>query len=272
MRLRLAPVLLGLLMAFDSASAEWVQGKGEWVFGPNISENEACELALRKARKEAIRKVTGERLSSEELLICKEHKDAADCDLNRLTWSTMDGVIQDIRNKERNVVRASSKFPKCTISLEADVKGPSGEGPDPGFDMTVRLNSTTFRHGEPLVISVEPTQPMFISVFQWLPYENSDRQVRSIFPNEYDTVNRFQGAGTIPTKYGGSKYSMWIGFPEGLDGKKKLADEYLMVIGTRNPLTFRQTYSFDELKGRLLEIPRRDRREVRKLYNVVRPN
>ncbi len=257
-------------MVFGSASAEWVEGKGEWIFGPDLSENEACELALQKARKDAIRKVTGERLSSEEQLICKEHKDAADCDLNRLTWSTMDGVIQEIRNNKRKVVRKPG-FPKCTISLEADVEGPSGEGPDPGFDMTVRLNRTTFRHGEPLVISVEPTQPMFISVFQWLPYEKSERQVWRIFPNEYDKANRFLGPENIPTRKGSAKYSMWIGFPEGMDGKKKLADEYLMVIGTRKPITFKQTYSFDELKGRLLEIPRQDRREVRKLYNVVRP-
>ena len=64
---------------------------------------------------------------------------------------------------------------------------------------------------------------------------------------------------------------MWSGLPKGQNGKKTLADEYLMVTGPRKPVTFRQPYSFDELKGRLLEIPRQDRREVRKLYNVVRP-
>ena len=121
--------------------------------------------------------------------------------------------------------------------------------------MTVRLNRKTFRHGESLEVSIAPTQPMYVSVFQWLPYEKSPKQVSRIFPNPFDRENLFQTAGTVPTEKGRRAYEMAIGFPEALMAKKNLVDEYLMIVATRTPIKFRKIYALDEFKTRLLENP-----------------
>ena len=253
-----------------NALAEWMHGQGEYNFSPDLSENEACQRAERRAKETALKSITGEKLSSEDLLVCSEMKDNAECSLNRFTWSTIDGVIKGIRNNKTETVPSISGYRKCRVTLEVDVGVGSGK-PDPSFDMTVRLNQRTFRDGEPLEISINPTQPMHVTVFQWLPYMKADRQVARIFPHQYDERNLFQGQGTIPTKDGRRRYDMRVVFPDDLKHKKDLIDEYLMVVGTRKPVKFRETYTLEEYNARLLEIPLQDRRVIRKAYNVVRP-
>ncbi|MBW7996805.1 MAG: DUF4384 domain-containing protein [Candidatus Glassbacteria bacterium] len=262
-------VVMATLVSVD-AYAEWVQGRGEWLFGPDTTENEACEYAEQKARKDAIRKVTGEHLSTEDMMVCSDRGDEASCKLNQMTWSTIDGAILDIRSSNRQTVQALDGYNKCVITLEADVGVAAGR-PDPGFDMTVELNERTFRSGEPLVITIEPTRPMYISVFQWLPYEEADHQVQRIFPNSFDRNSRFTKRGTIPTKGENTGYDLKVTFPEANKVKGNLVDEYLMVVGTRKAFVFRETYTLEEFNARLLEIPRQDRRDVRRAYYVVRP-
>ena len=263
-------MLAFVLFSQNTASAEWVEGRGERMFGPDISVNEACEYARQRAQKDAIRKVAGETLRGEDLMVCQEQKDDASCILNRLTWSTTDGVIRGIRNSQQKISRPSSGVPTCVITLEADVVVAEGNS-DPGFDMTVKLNQRTFRNQEALKITVTPTQPMYLTVFQWLPYEKSERQVTRIYPNDFDPVTLFKGEVTIPTKENQSKYSMLVGFPKGVKKQKKLVDEYLMLVGTRKPRTFRKSYNYEGFNRRLLEIPLSERRVISRSYNIVRP-
>ena len=271
--IRLPPSMLplvaaGLLFSSPSAAA-WSAGLGEWIFGPDMSEREACLRAERKAKEAALRKVTGETMSSEDLMVCREQGDDAECRMNRITWSMIDGNIRDVRNvrKERRPGPQGSLM--CRVSLEVNVDVGQGR-PDPNFDMAVRLNRRTLRHGDPMQIEVVPTQPMYVSVFQWLPYESAERQVVRIFPNPYDRKNHFQGRATVPTASGRQAYDLYVGFPEDLADAKTVVDEYLMVIGTKDQVRFRESYSLNEFTARLLEIPRQDWRRVRKAYNVVR--
>lgn len=267
---RFASVLVFVLFGTNTAFAEWVDGRGERIFGPDISENEACDYANQRAQKDAIRKVTGEKLTGEDLMVCQEQKDDASCTLNRLTWSTTDGVIGGIRNKHRQIAKTSTGHQTCVVTLEANVGVAEGK-PDPGFNMTVKLNQRTFLNNQTLKISVTPTQPMYLTVFQWLPYEKAERQVTRIFPNEFDPGTLFKGKGTIPTKANQSKYDLLVGFPNGLKKQKKLVDEYLMLVGTRKPVTFRKSFSYEEFNKTLLEIPLSERRNISKAYNIVRP-
>jgi len=262
-------VTVAALFAVD-ADADWIHAEDEYNFGPEMSESEACQKAERRAKEKALKTVTGEKISSEDNLVCSEMKDAAECSLNRFTWSTIDGLIKGTRNKRVETVAGISGYNKCRVSLEVDVGVAEGD-PDPGFDLRVGLNRPTFRDGEPLRISLSPSQPMYISVFQYLPYMKAERQVTRIFPNPYDKEQLFQVKGTIPTDEGGQQYDMTVGFPEGLKSRKDLIDEYLMILGTRKPITFRGLYSLEEFNARLLEIPRQNRRIVRRAYNVVRP-
>jgi len=52
------------VLGAQDLSAEWVVGKGEFLFGPNTTENTACEKAEKKAKQNAIRAVSGERVKT----------------------------------------------------------------------------------------------------------------------------------------------------------------------------------------------------------------
>ncbi len=266
----LLPLILAVMLFPLQARSEWISSQGTYLFGPEMSENDACQKAERRAKEKALKEVTGEKISSEDNMVCSEMKDNAECSLNRFTWSTIDGLIRKTRNKEVNIVSSVGGYKECRVSMDVDVGVGTG-APDPGFDISVRLNRSTFRDGESLRISLSPTQPMYVSIFQYLPYDKAERQVTRIFPNIFDEASLFDKPGTVPTPEGSRKYDMRIGFPKGLNQARDLVDEYLMVVGTRNSITFRDTYSLEEFNSILLEIPLRDRRIERKAYNVVRP-
>lgn len=257
------------LNAAAPAAADWVATAGERLFGPELSEKEACRIAERKAKDQALKTVTGERLSSEDLMVCKEKDGSASCDLNQFTWSVIDGEIKGVRNRKIRTEVGVGGYRKCIVEMEVDVGTPKGN-PDPGFDMGVALNATVFRDGDVLRVSVEPNAPMYVHVFQWLPYDESARQVSRIFPNALDTDNLFKQASSVPTPKGGALYDLEVRFPDGVPDDRRLVDEYLMVVGTRDPVSFRDTYTLEEFNARLLEIPRPDSRRVKRAYAVVR--
>jgi len=63
---------------------------------------------------------------------------------------------------------------------------------------------------------------------------------------------------------------MKVAFPDGQPSDRKVIDEYLVVVATREPVDFLTGYAFDDFHARLLELSRSDSRIVRRSYNVVR--
>jgi hypothetical protein len=261
--------LFVLVMPSMDANAEWVASEDTYSFGPEMSEAEACKKAERRAKEKALKSVSGEQISSEDNMVCSEMRDVADCSLNRFTWSIIDGLIKNTRNKKEFTGPGIGKYKQCKVSLEVDIGVAEGKA-DPSFDLRVELNRRTFRNGETLEIKLQPTQAMNINVFQYLPYMDPEKQVTRIFPNAFDKKQLFKKPGTVPTREGRQQYGLMVGFPEDVKKSKKLVDEYLMVLGTKKPFKFREEYSLQDFNARLLEIPRQDRRIVRRAYNVVR--
>ena len=59
-------LIIFLFLTF-TASAEEVITEGSYMYTGNISENEACSLAKERAKLKALEKVTGQKISSEEM-------------------------------------------------------------------------------------------------------------------------------------------------------------------------------------------------------------
>ena len=263
----LLTVLFLLLFNSEKASAEWARGVGEYAYGPDIAENIACQNAEKRAIRNAIQAVAGERIKDEDLLICQEQHDTANCKLNKMTLSITDGVVRGIKEKTRQIFIDKDGLKRCTITLYADIIVALGE-PDPSFDLAISLNQRTFREGDALTISVDVTKPMFINVLQWLPYEEKRPQVSRLFPNDFDPEKRFENQGQIPTA--GRNYTLQVQFPKSLKKNISYADEYLIVVGTRKPMLFKKRLSLLEFNERLVEIPRSERRHIKKAYNIMR--
>lgn len=267
---RPALLLLGLILACPGPGrAERVRASGSYIFPPIMTEAEACQQAESRARADAIRKVTGETLSAEEVMRCTEQGDGAECTRNSTVWTMVGGEIRATSDRRVETTVEAETFRKCTVSFEADVHVAEGR-PDPGFDVGVALNNTVYRDGEKLNITLSPSQPMAVQVFQWLPYEKDEAQIARVFPNRFDSQARIDKPVTIPSEDGAKRYDLKVGFPTGQSAGRKMVDEYLMVVATRKPVSFRDNYTLDDFNRVLAEIPPSDRRLVRKAYNIVR--
>ncbi|CUW41233.1 conserved protein of unknown function [Magnetospirillum sp. XM-1] len=263
-------LIIGLIaLPPQSASAEWVRASGSYIFPPVMTEAEACQQAETRARADAVRQVTGETLSSEEAMRCTEQGDEAECARNSTVWTMVGGDIRSIRDRKVETMVEVETFRKCVVSFEADVHVAEGR-PDPNFDVGVALNNTVYRDGENLNVTLKPSQPMAVQIFQWLPYEKGDTQVGRIFPNQFDAADRIAKSVTIPTEAGAKRYDLKVSFPSGQPSSRKMVDEYLMVVATKKPMVLRDSYSLDDFNRVVAEIPQGDRRIVRRLYNIVR--
>jgi hypothetical protein len=263
-------LILGLILALPaSASAEWVRAEAEYKFLPIMSEEDACLRADERAKADAIRQVTGEVLSSEEFLQCTEQGDEVECTRNSTIWTSVGGEILSFRNRQSQTSTVIDDIRKCLVSFEADVHVAEGK-PDPNFDVDVKLNNPTYRDGENLVVTLNPSQPMSVQIFQWLPYEKGDIQVGRIFPNQFDSADRIIKPVTIPTEAGAKRYDLKVSFPTGRPANRKWVDEYLMVVATKKPMALSDSYTLEEFKRKITEIPLGDRRIVRRLYKIVR--
>ena len=271
--MKTSALILGMILAFPAAaSAEWVQASASYIYPPNMTEAEACQQAESRARADAVRQVTGETLSAEDVTRCTEQGDEAECARNSTTWTMVGGEIRATRDRTQEsaaVQVGAQTFHQCKVSFEADVHMAEGR-PDPNFTVGVSLNNSVFRDGEALSVTLKPSQPMAVQIFQWLPYEKGDAQVARIFPNAFDAAARIDKAITIPTEAGAKRYDLLVAFPSEQPSGRKMVDEYLMVVATRQPLALRDSYSLDDFNRLVAEIPLGDRRIVRRAYNIVR--
>lgn len=264
------PLLAAIaLLPSSPAMAEWVSASGSYLFPPVMPEAEACGYAEDRARSEAVRQVTGETIAAEDVLRCTEQGDEAQCAHNSALWSTMQGYIRKTRGKTVRVRHSVAGHRECVVSVEAEIAAAEGQ-PDPAFDIGVSLNQTVLRQGEPLVVSLAPSQPMWVQVFQWLPYRGDDQAVVRLFPNAYDAAGRMDGPATIPTQAGSRRYDVRVDFPPGMPPGRRIVDEYLVVVATRTPVTLRDSYALEDFRRLLAELPRANSRIVRKAYNIVR--
>ena len=205
---------------------------------------------------------------------CTEQGDDAECARNSTTWTMVGGEIRDTRNptQQTTAVQVGTEtFHQCNVSFEADVHVAEGR-PDPSFTVGVSMNNAVYRDGENLTITLKPSQPMVVQIFQWLPYEKGDAQVSRIFPNPFDSLDRIDKAITVPTEAGAKRYDLKAAFPAGQPPGRKMVDEYLMVVATKKAIALRDSYSLDDFNKLIAEIPLGDRRIVRRAYDIVRGN
>ena len=94
-------LLVTLLIPLSSLEvfAERIKSEGKQIISHEMSAAEACKKALRKAKERAIAQVSGEKLSSEDLLSCSDANTEQACSLNRHTWSMIDGSIEKTYKK-----------------------------------------------------------------------------------------------------------------------------------------------------------------------------
>ena len=237
------------------ADPEWVNGIGQYQLSSTLAETESCKRADQRAKFSALQKLGGERITGESLLTCTDNGEV-NCPITEFTWSTFDGLIKGIKDKKIEKVNGV-----CKVTLQAYVDTGTGK-PDPNFDFTVRLSKKVFEPYDNMTIKINATEPMYVHIFNWNPYTTTDNQVTRLFPNAYDTDNQINSKISIPR----GQYTLKV-IPESMD---KQSTEYLQVIATKEQTKFLDTYSLYEFRNKILDIPKAERKYVRKPYMIVR--
>ena len=266
----LSILTFSFLVIMGQAHAEAVNAKGEYLYGPDTSEADACRLAKERAKANALSKVFGESISMEEQMSCREVKGGKPdygCELNRVSWSSIEGDIRSVTDYHK-VIESRVGERACIVTLTADVVIPNRK-PDSSFDLKATLNEKMYRAGEVLTIALEPTAPMHIAIFNWVPYQDRDAVIQ-MFPNPMDPQSHITKKTSIPTESKLSAYNFTMTWLESLPKNKTFVDEYLIVIGTKKPIKWLSSYEFSDFKSKLSEIPLDEMRVVKRGYQLIR--
>jgi len=260
-------VLFGTFFIYTLTAAEMAHGVGEYLYGPDTSQSKACELAEDKAKSMALISVTGESVSNEEQLYCKEtsgKKSDYDCEYNSVKWSLIEGDLKSPRNIKKEV-ESKTGFTSCKVSLEVEVIVPQRK-PDPNFDVKAKTNQTVFRVGDDLNLEVESTMPAYFAVFNWLPYENN--QVIFVpLANSSEAFDSYALKKDASGKFQFKK-SFSAEWSKAYKGDKKFYDEWVVVVATKKPYKWLSSYDLDQFKEKLREIPNDERRIKRLGYQL----
>ncbi len=254
----------------QTALAVPIDVKADFYFGPDMSRNQACDNAREAAKAKALALMAGENIASNQSMHCVQSAHTAreqSCDMQRNAWVLVEGRI---RKSEMisETVKTVQGAQLCTVSMVVDVVPPAIDA-DPGFDLRLELNRSSFRAGDALVINLTPATPMYVSVFNWRPAFSRDNVVR-LFPNEIEKNNFIRNAVRLPSASAEKNYSFeleWLA-PAGED--KDSMSEWVIVVATKKPMPWLAVYDMQRFKEKLLEIPADQRRVVHRPYLLMR--
>ena len=227
-----------------TASAEEVITEGNYIYTGNISEDEACSLAKERAKLKALEKVIGQKISSEEMENCSEVDGKTSCERNQFFLSSFNGEITKLKELKKDILiqkieNSDEQTYICKIKIQAEVIK-TAQTLDNSFDFNVKLNEKNFKEGDELKIDLILSKPIYLNIFQILPYETKDFQVHKIFPNELDDKNYLTDMSvSLPKK---AKYEVY--FPNNIN--KRSVDEYLFIVGSEKDINWLPKYTQKE--------------------------
>ena len=182
--LRILSFIILIFFSFSSF-AEVVTVEGTYKHADDMSARDGCKMAQQRAELKAREKVGGKTISLEEMEFCSEIEGKSNCERNRIFFSQFSADITklDVSDPKKSV---EGDIYVCTVQITADVT-PIKQISDPDFNFNVNFNDYTFKDGEELKIEISLSTPMYLNIFQVLPYRDpKDYQVIKLFPNEIE--------------------------------------------------------------------------------------
>ena len=250
-------ILLLLVFIFYSypSLAKIVTVKESVMHGEEISTKDGCMLARKNAQLKALREGLGVTTSSEELEKCSQIDGKSNCEYNQFSLITFNGVLTEVKElskKKKTETLSNGEIAYiCEIEIKANAE-PIKQITDPNFNFNVKLNEHNFKPGDNLSMEIDFTKPMYLTIFQFLPYEKEGNQVSKLFPNEREE-NNFIKDGKIILPYN-AQYEIY--FPEKIN--KKNVDEYLFFIASDEKINWLDEYNnINELKSSYINSTKR---------------
>lgn len=263
-------LLLLCLMPGLALASEPVRASGEFLFGPETRENEACDAAIARAKEEAIRQVYKESFSVLQQDACRESvrgTDSRECFYNSFAWSAIDGDIRSFKLLGERRIEKVAGASRCSVTLEVDVVRPE-QVADVNFYFDARVDPLIVKAGDSISLHVEPTGPMYLAIFGWTPDPSTGKgQIIRIFPNDFDKEPLIKSKTRLPSAQNSARYDFKVEWAKGT--RRDFIDEYLIFVATKSSVSWLTEYSFDAFGQRLREIPHSSKRVVKRNYRIV---
>jgi hypothetical protein len=243
-----------LCISLCSAQAEVAIGRAEHLYGPDTTQNEACNLATKKAVSQAISQVLGEYVSAQEILSCKgstgKKADYA-CELNQLSWSQIDGHVNKTINQETITANRDGAM-VCTAVVKLDVAIPKTK-PDPNFQLRATINANTFRvrQKDEIRVELELSQPGYYAVFNWQPHIDNTVYYLELNPKKPKMSAPIETAKSL---------EFLTSWSDAYSNRRTFYDEYLIVVASKKELRWLSKYSYEEFSKALHLIPENEKR------------
>jgi hypothetical protein len=269
-----ARIVQGFLSLFFvsgmAVAGDVVRATGEFLFGPETAQNEACDAAIARAKEEAIRQVYKESFSALQQDSCRESvrgTDSRECFYNSFAWSAIDGDIRSFKLVGERRLEQVAGATRCRVTLEVDVVRPD-QSSDVNFYFDARVDPLIVRAGDSVSLTIEPAEPMYLAIFGWTPDPSTGKgQIIRIFPNEFDKEPLIKSKTRLPSPQNSTRYDFKVEWAKGT--KRDFIDEYLIFVATKSPISWLTEYGFDTFGQRLREIPHPSKRVLKRNYRIV---
>jgi hypothetical protein len=233
-----------LLASLISTNAFAVSGVGEYRYGPDTTENFACEMAEERARDDAIVQYVGQLVEAQIKESCKRDE----CVFQRDTYSEFNGYIKSIKNKKVKK-QVFEGYSACIVTVEADVSK---------LNNTIRFEVSgkfDVRHEDGVQYTVVSNRSGKVAIYNY-----RGTRYQKILEANIASKNRQVVLPSDNTK----RFVARV--PEGKNESKEL----LMFIFTEGDVEFKNDYSSFEMKNMIASIPPTDRKVVNRYVNIVR--
>lgn len=275
MKLVIIIVLLPIYLVLTpfTTQAEELQESASYIYPETESDAQAKEIALARVKKKVLEKVCGTQITGGTGRFKSEGVD----ELSLFYFEMVGGRVSETRNVSRkiNIVKQGDANEQCikecivaaSVVVECD-KGKRDPSFAPSFAQDVQINDSYLREGDEIIITLKAANDLYLTVFQYLPYERSEQKVFRIFPNDSQSVNLIKEgkALRIPDAKSEQRYKLVAQLPS----KKEQVSEELMLVATRERVKFPDAMTLGDFQRILAEIPLNDRREAVLPYLIVK--
>ena len=219
-----------------------VTGVGEYRFGPDTTENLACEVAEDRAKQDALIKFNGQLVEA----VIEENCQSEECRYNQQTFNKVEGYIKKAAAKRQVVTEQGYKV--CVVTVDADVDSINNNikfSIDGSFD---------YKDGE-------------VIQFRGLSSNSGVVYVYNYYKGKYTKVSKVKVATqdreyVVPSE----SYRMKALLPDGEMQSKEL----LMFLFVNQDVSLKDSYTEMEFKSAINQIPASNRRVITRYINILR--
>ena len=224
-----------------SLNANAVTGVGEYRFGPDTTENMACEIAEDRAQQDALIKFNGQFIEA----VIEENCQSEECRFNQQTFNKIDGYIKKSSAKRQVVTEQGYKV--CVVILNADVEKLKNDikfSIDGSFD---------YKDGEEIRFRGVSNISGYVYLYNY-------------YNGKYVKILRKVATQNEEFMLPSESYRMKAQLPNGGVQSKEL----LMFLFVNQDVSLKDSYTEIEMKSAINQIPASNRRVITRYINILR--